>query len=164
MYRILVCSDIHRNIENFKYALEEAYGEGVDEVLIAGDIEVDPAVIEELVEDAGATLRIVKGNCDYGLDLKDMLTFELPGGVNCLLTHGHRYYVKSDLYTLAEVANNMKANLVIYGHTHIYDDTFMGKVHFVNPGALCGGYFSPASYVLMTIDGGRVDVIKRVIR
>lgn len=165
MYRFLVCSDIHRNMENFKYALEEAYGEGVDGVIIAGDTEVETCLIEELVEDAGAQLYIVKGNCDYGQnDLRDMVTFELPGGITCMLTHGHRYHVKSDLYTLASVADNLGANLVIYGHTHVYDDCSMGKIRFVNPGALCGGYFSNASYILMTIDNGRIDILKRVIQ
>ena len=163
MYRFLVCSDIHRNLENFKYALEEAYGEGVDGVIIAGDTEIDTGIIEELVWDAGADLYIVKGNCDYGSDLKDMVTFELPGGVPCMLTHGHRYYVKSDLYTLSSVADNLKVKLVIYGHTHMYDDTTMGRIRFINPGALCGGYFSQASYVLMTIDNGKIDILKRVI-
>ena len=165
MYRYLVCSDIHGNISNFEYALREASAEGVDGVIVAGDTEMSTGKLEEMVEAIGAKLYLVKGNCDYSnaAGLRDMITFELPHGKTCLLTHGHRYHVKSDLYTLAAVADNLKADLVIYGHTHVYDDMSMGKVRLINPGALCGGYYSQASYILMTVYDKGIDILKRTI-
>ncbi|MCQ2531500.1 MAG: YfcE family phosphodiesterase [Saccharofermentans sp.] len=165
MNRYLVCSDIHGQIENFKYALKEASMDGLDGVLIAGDTELEPSVLQDLVNETGAKLYLVRGNCDYayGRNLRDFLTITLPGGIVCMLTHGHKYSVKSDVFTLVSVADNLGANLVIYGHTHSYDDSKIGSMRVVNPGALCGSFFSHPSYILMTIDGNRIEMLRRVI-
>lgn len=165
MKRYLICSDIHGNTSDFAYALREATRDPLDGVFVAGDIEVDSSDIKELVDKVGCPFYLVKGNCDSTsvLGYKDMMVIDLPDGIKCMLTHGHRYHVKNDLYILADVANSVGANLVIYGHTHMYDDCKMGKLRLLNPGALCGSYFGPGSYMQMTIDKGRVDVIKRVI-
>lgn len=170
MNRFLVCSDIHRRIENFRYALTEGKMEGIEGVIIAGDVEVDYSVIRDLMSEVfgeeviGVKLYIVKGNCDgsnlAGVD--DMITFNLNEKVTCLLTHGHKYQVKYDLDTLEYVSSYRKAKVAIYGHTHMYDNHVSGGVRFINPGALCGGFDKP-SYIILTVDGSHVDVLKRVI-
>lgn len=167
MHRYLVCSDIHGKIANFRYALKEASMDGLDGVLIAGDVEVQVNVFEQIIEEMapGAALYIVKGNCDYDISGLNMIeTIKLPGGITCLLTHGHKYSVKSDLFTLSTVAQNLRANLVIYGHTHNFDDCKIGQVRYLNPGALYGSAYSYPSYVLLTINNGQLDILHRLIK
>lgn len=152
MSRYLICSDIHRKINNFRLALEEAGKDGLDGVIIAGDFELDTSEIVDLVP-RSSTLRIVKGNCDgsnaYGIPL--LATFKI-GKFNFLLTHGHNYQVKSDLDTLMYVASYQKANVVIYGHTHEYDDHIKKNMRFLNPGSVGSSYYQSATYMIMTID------------
>lgn len=164
MYRYLVCSDIHRRIENFKYALKEASADGLDGIICAGDIEVDSSILIDLANEVGAKLYLVKGNCDSSnvAGFQEMITFNVSEKLTCLLTHGHKYQVKYDMDTLQYVAQYRKVDIAIYGHTHIYDDQKVGNIRYINPGALCGGYSKP-SYVLLTIDGKNIDVLKRVI-
>lgn len=168
MNRYLVCSDIHGNLENFKYALKEASMDPLDGVIIAGDIEMDVEVIRALVESSDANgvptkLYIVCGNCDRRRsDVQDMISFTFPDGKKCMLTHGHRYGVKGDLDMLGMVADNIGAQVAIYGHTHSFDDHTYGRVRFINPGALCGGFYNP-TYVLMTLYNGKIDILKRTI-
>lgn len=167
MHRFLVCSDIHRDMENFKYALREASAEGVEGVFIAGDTELSSALLHEMCENIGAKLYLVRGNCDYSnaVGVEDLLTINLPGNHKCLLTHGHRQQVKSDTDLLMYVAQNHECDLAIYGHTHMYDDSSRGGVRLINPGSLGSSFWGSSSYILMTIDNnGRVDILKRVIR
>lgn len=168
MKRYLICSDIHGKIENFKKALKEANLDPLDGVIIAGDLEYSTNEIWNLVTACDSNGRpsdiyMVKGNCDgYETSLRDLLTFDLPG-VRCLLTHGHKYHVKNELDLLSMIAMNNQANLVIYGHTHEYDDHMMGRIRFLNPGSIGINHFGKPSYMLMTIDNGRIEVIKREI-
>lgn len=165
MHRFLVCSDIHGNLENLRYALKEATLDPIEGVIIAGDTEVSVDEIRSIVKEfVDCKLYMVRGNCDYTAPgITDMITFELPGNITCMLTHGHRYHVKEDLFTLGTVAQNLKANLVVYGHTHEFEDTNMGRIRIVNPGALNGGRYSYPSYVLMTIDNGKIEILHRVM-
>ena len=122
--------------------------------------------MKEIVDEmAGCPLYRVEGNCDFEIPgVEEKLLFTLPDGVTCFLTHGHKHHVKSDLFTLSQIAQNLKANLVIYGHTHTFDNVTMGRTRFVNPGSLSGHGYSYPQYALMTIDNGKIDIIKRVMQ
>lgn len=167
MNRFIICSDIHGNLSDFKRMLREAGRDPIDGVIIAGDMEIDQTEIQQAVsvlkrDGKPVSLYMVKGNCDYEFcgDLKDLATIQLPGNITCVLSHGHRYQVKSDLMVYAEVARNLGAKIAIYGHTHLYDDRMLGNIRFINPGALCGSRYDRPSYILMTIYDGKVDIVK----
>ncbi len=170
MQRFLVCSDIHGKIKNFEYALREALYENIDGVILAGDFEMDISTIKALInelsgENCGVKLYAVRGNCDssgMAQGAPDFQLFNLNDKVKCFLTHGHNYQVKYDLDTLQYVAEYKGAAVCVYGHTHIYEDRVIGKTRFINPGALRGGFDKP-SYALLTVDGTKIDVLKRVI-
>ncbi|MBO4459297.1 MAG: metallophosphoesterase [Clostridiales bacterium] len=168
MYRILVCSDIHRCLKDFELTLEAAAKEGpIDKILIAGDLELPPDKVSETIYNCKAfsktpDIYMVKGNCDdYNCGLKDELVIDgIPGGHKIFLVHGHRYQVKSDLMILAMMAKTKGCDIAVFGHTHIYcDKTAMG-VRLLNPGAVLGGYYGIPGFAILTIDGeGRVDFV-----
>lgn len=79
----------------------------------------------------------VAGNCDWGSDLPDVQVLEL-GGRRILLTHGHRYRVKSDLYRLSLAAREEQAEVAVFGHTHIPARVQEEGLLMLNPGALSG--------------------------
>lgn len=166
MCRYLIVSDIHRKINNFKLALEDAYSKPLDGVIIAGDMELDVTLLVELIkamapEGKVPSIHLVKGNCDgsNAAGIPDMTTFEINENIKVLLTHGHKYMVKSDLDTLTYVASYQNANLVIYGHTHEYDDHIKSGIRFLNPGSIGSGYYGHLTYMLMSIEKGNRIII-----
>jgi len=79
------------------------------------------------------------------------------GGIRFMLTHGHKYGVKSSLGYAAMTARNQGAKVLLYGHTHIADDSVIesadGAVRAVNPGSV-----RMCEYAVITVDNGEVTV------
>ena len=81
----------------------------------------------------------VTGNCDL-FPAASELTFDLFGK-RFLLCHGHRYSVKSTMTLLEDRAREIKADCVVFGHTHeVYNQECNG-ILFLNPGAACDRHF-----------------------
>ena len=82
------------------------------------------------------------------------------GGVRFFLTHGHQHHVKSTPYSLLEDARRNKAQVVLYGHTHIQDlHREEDGLLVMNPGA--AGIAGEAG--LLEIENGIVTV-SRLLR
>ncbi len=122
-----IMSDSHGSIEAIKKAVRLA-GE-VDMWLHAGDCSKD-------IEHLGHTDVIaVSGNCD-GTTTCNSDEFIEREGVCIWLTHGHRYKVKNGVSELLWWANQYKADIVVYGHTHIPQNKFLNGVLLFNPGSV----------------------------
>lgn len=92
----------------------------------------------------------VAGNCDYAPAVPISRAEEF-NGAKILITHGHRYGVKSgDLSRLAYAAQEAGAKIALYGHTHNARADKLGGVALINPGSIGMGYKS--SYCLLEID------------
>ncbi|MBR2528442.1 MAG: metallophosphoesterase [Blautia sp.] len=160
MERILICSDIHGCKENFRQALKEAGR--IDRILIAGDIEGRQEAYEQM---AGMIpILIVQGNCDVyqGGDLPETVSFTLEGK-RFFMTHGHLYGAGGgNPSRLLAKARRIKADIVIFGHSHRYVDEWQEGIHLLNPGALRGtpGY-NACSYLVLELDEatGREEAI-----
>lgn len=95
----------------------------------------------------------VRGNCDrYEYDVQDEAVIEWEG-VKILVTHGHRYHVKSGLLTLCYAAIQSGAQVALFGHTHIPYCEESDGLWLLNPGA-CGRLFP--SYGIIEIKNGTV--------
>lgn len=95
--------------------------------LHTGDFYADARTLEKLT---GVPVEAVFGNNDFGgtpFDYEKTVFFE---NQKIWLTHGHRYH--SDLL---EKAKDKKANIVVYGHTHVPDISWHDDVLFINPGS-----------------------------
>ncbi len=96
----------------------------------------------------------VPGNCDYVQEpLSRILQIE---GFDVLISHGHLYYVKTDLLRFQYKAQENKVQLALFGHTHkVYYDRHNG-VTYLNPGSIgAPGYKTSPSYGIMLLDGER---------
>ena len=111
----------------------------------------------------------VRGNCDcfcvprFG-DAQDTMTLTVDS-LKLLITHGHRYGVKSGLGALIAKAAEIEADAVIFGHTHDplemtllpahtnerYGICLHKPLHVFNPGSI--GY-PPYSFGTLTIQNG----------
>ncbi len=145
--KILVISDTHGKISNLERLLERI--RPIDLLLHLGDIENDKEQVKQL---AGCRVEAVSGNNDWlGRDPRELI-LEL-GRHRILMTHGHRFSVYYGTEQLKEHARENKADVVIYGHTHIPEMDLSGDIWVMNPGSISyprGG--SRYSYIVMDLD------------
>ena len=136
--KLCIFSDSHGKTDRVRRMMETVQA---DAYLFCGDGLGD-------LENFPAPLYAVAGNCDWGSALPDVRLLEL-GGRRVLLTHGHRYRVKSDLYRLSLAAREQGAQVAVYGHTHIPNRMEDNGLLLLNPGALSG---RPGTCLLLDTD------------
>lgn len=148
--KVLVLSDSH----GFSSFAERAVRENEDckTVFFLGDGLRD---IEKTAEKFPDREYIcVAGNNDF-YSRENTEAYKHISSVTIMACHGHLFNVRFSLRDLINSANSVRANLVLYGHTHIqkmYNDPVTG-ICAVNPGALCDG-----KYCMLTIENGGYDI------
>ncbi len=132
----IIFSDSHKNFASMVKALEKE--KDISHIIHAGDVHSD---VEGLIALCPVTpVAFVKGNNDFWLhDVPDDRLFTL-GNLKIFLTHGHNYGVKYSLSALYQKGNELNADIVIFGHTHIPHKEKIGNIILFNPGAAARGY------------------------
>ncbi len=136
--RILVVSDTHGSADNLRRAI---LAQPKAEIVIhLGDGEQETNLVK-----AGFPEKMflqVRGNCDWGSSLPETgdYTVEAENASPCRIfyTHGHLYGVKSGLYTVQCAARERKANVLLFGHTHMSCVDYDDGLYIMNPGTLRG--------------------------
>jgi hypothetical protein len=107
--------------------------------------------------------EIVLGNCDFAGDYPLEVVFP-AGGMRILMTHGHYYNVKSGYQRLVYRAEELQADAVIFGHTHIPEYTQINGIWLINPGSIssAGSYGKP-SFAVVEIKDGQIDVQLQIL-
>ncbi len=145
--RILVISDSHGRTSRIEQALEEH--KGAKHVFFLGDCVRDIEDFPYMYPDR--TFYIVSGNCDYSSVFKSADTAVLSGK-KIFFTHGHHLSVKSGIQRLKQYVAAEKADIVLYGHTHIAKTEYADGVYFVNPGSLCSAREGKTGYAVIDIE------------
>lgn len=153
---LLILSDSHRNRANILAAYKKSIR--TDAILFLGDGVND---FDNESSFMGTPLFMVQGNCDLipffsEGDIKDELTLSFEG-YRILMMHGHRYDVKFSLNGAVARANELGADILLYGHTHVpheeyipagdrYGGVILQKpLYILNPGSIgqrTGGAYS----------------------
>ena len=121
--KILVVSDNHFDQSGLKKALNRY--QDCDLYIHCGDSNMSP---EELKPFAA-----VKGNNDFDKGLPKYRVIDTPKH-SFYVTHGHYEYCDYDEMGLK--ARMTGCDTVLYGHTHIFDDTEVNGIRFINPGSI----------------------------
>ena len=148
--KVLVFSDSHGAAESVREMLRREedcsvvffLGDGIDQAERLRDTYKDKKFI------------LVRGNNDW-YSQADTEAYKYIEGVTLMACHGHKFNVRFSLRELLSSAQSVRANVVLYGHTHksgLYNDPVTG-ICAVNPGALCEG-----KYAVLTIERGGFDV------
>ncbi len=148
--KALVFSDIHGFYNVGIEMLEKE--KDCDTVFFLGDGVRDAEKLRNIYSDK--KFIIVKGNNDYSSPAETE-AYRHIDGVTVMACHGHLFDVRYTLNTLLKKAEGVRANIVLYGHTHranMYNDALTG-VCAINPGALC-----EFKYCVLTIEKGKFDV------
>ena len=127
--KILVVSDSHGDRQALLH-LKEQYEHEVDAMIHCGDSELQSN------DQALQNFICVKGNCDLDARFSNESVRDL-GGYRFFITHGHLYNVRMTLQNLSYKAEEVGANIVLFGHTH-YVGSELGtdQVLYVNPGSI----------------------------
>ena len=122
-----------------------------DTVIHLGDHDTDAELIRN--EYPRLPLISVRGNCDGWSDTPLTLTVVL-GGVRFFLCHGHTLGVKSGLLRAIYAAEENKADILCFGHTHeaLLDESDP-VITVLNPGAV--GYSWRPTYGCIVLEHGR---------
>ncbi len=144
--KILVFSDSHGRLGPMVDAIEQ---ERPQRVFFLGDNYRDGQALMDAYP--GLPMELVRGNCDWD-KAPDELLVE-AGGVRFLLTHGHRYYVKSGPDHLARSARAKGAGVACFGHTHDALNMPDGGVWLFNPGT-AGGIHNRVGYGMIVVSNG----------
>lgn len=128
--RIGVVSDSHGDL----YMLDKAIQQMGDiECLIhLGDHSRD---VQKVNQKWNKVIYSVAGNNDFSSAGNSERTISL-GGKRIFITHGHKYSVHYEVMNLYFRALEEQADIVLYGHTHIYYVDYEGSMFFLNPGSV----------------------------
>lgn len=147
MKRIGVLSDTHGKLREEVVKILR----GCDVILHAGDINT-PKVTESLREIA--PLYIVRGNADkeWAEGLPESLTEEICG-LRVFMVHNKKYLPK-------EIGN---FDLMVFGHSHKYEERREGNCLFLNPGS-CGPRRFSQPVTMAVVEVEEETGITRVVR
>jgi len=127
--KIGILSDSHRETELHREAIARLIDSDVEYILHAGDLETKEHL--EILEETGIPYTCVYGNNDtlliplYGQYpiYREPYYFDIEG-IKIKMMH-MPYYLNSD------------ADIIISGHTHIFEVEMRGDTLFINPGEVC---------------------------
>ena len=140
--KYLIVSDIHGAVDSANVIKDVFFNNKCDKILCLGDIlyhgprndlpyNYNPKGVIAILNPLKNYIIAIKGNCEAEVDqmvldfkINDYLDMNI-NGYNTHLEHGHHL----DMY-------NGKANIVLYGHTHIPDKTIKNNTLFYNPGSI----------------------------
>ena len=145
MYKILVFSDTHGRYDSCIRTIEK--NPDTNLVIHAGDCVRDAEELSYIFGDI--PFEFVRGNNDYFSHERDEKLLHVRGK-KIFLTHGHAYNVKYSLHALAKKADELGADIAIFGHTHTAYADKIGTLGLLNPGA--SGSSNPF-YGVIYIDG-----------
>ena len=146
--KLLICSDIHGDIECMNKILEIFNSEGYDRLVILGDIlyhgprndlppSYAPKQVIEALNAVSDRIIAVRGNCDAEVDgmvldfpiMADYAILELDGN-QIFATHGHHFNMEN-------VPNIAPGTVLLHGHTHVTKVVEFGEDNlYINPGSV----------------------------
>ncbi|APM40759.1 metallophosphoesterase [Clostridium kluyveri] len=124
-----VVSDTHRYKKFINKVVDVLYN--TELIIHLGDNVQDVNEIKKIY--TGSIIN-VSGNCDFNVDAP-VERLEIISGKRFFITHGHRYDVKYSLSRLKCRALERKADIVLFGHTHISQIVYEEGIWFINPGS-----------------------------
>jgi putative phosphoesterase len=150
--RIAVAGDTHGKIEKLTSAMRMLKP---DYLFFTGDFYADGL---KLARQLSIKWTGVTGNCDFGQKGKQEQQINCRGR-RFYLIHGHQYGVKRSINSLFYRGQEVGADVVIFGHTHIPMCEQIDGMWMINPGsASLPRLGSPGSYALINLTEEEMDI------
>ncbi|MCT2537919.1 metallophosphoesterase [Aquibacillus koreensis] len=128
MPKVLIMSDSH-GLRKEVAMIKDRHKDSVDQVIHCGDSELDMDA-PELYD-----FMKVAGNCDIDGRYPNEIDFSVQD-LTFFVTHGHLFQVKTTLMPLSYRAEELGANVICFGHSHIAGAEVVKGRLFINPGSV----------------------------
>ena len=153
--KILIFSDSHGKTESM-LAVAHMLAKDVSHMLHLGDNVAGYELLQRSFP--SHAVHGVAGNCDFFSNAAVETLLEI-NGKRILMTHGHRHGVKADIYRLHCAAREQRADICLYGHTHIANVETADGILLMNPGsiALPRGYEHKSYGIIDIADSGQIN-------
>lgn len=130
--KIAFIGDTHKNKHAINLALKKINELSAHMIIHLGDCIDDINLIKDNFQ--GQVIGVA-GNCDYGPNIKK------DGFINInnkkiFFTHGDLYNVKSSLTSLLYKGEELGADIILFGHTHMQMIEEVNKILIMNPGSI----------------------------
>lgn len=152
--KVAVVSDTHCRIEPFLNKIKEY--QDIELIIHLGDMVEDAKKIRDRTQ---LPMFNVRGNNDYMDSNTPWRQLIHLNGHKILLTHGHREGVNFGENKLYHQAKESGAEMVLYGHTHVYLYKEIDGIKILNPGS--AGHdrgFEYESFVLLDITPDKMSI------
>ena len=146
--KLLICSDIHGDLDSMQKVIKAYTDERADKILILGDLlyhgprndlpkTYAPKEVIKILNENKNLILSVRGNCDTEVDqmvlefpiLADYALIELDG-LTVFATHGHHH-------NTATPPPLKHGDILLHGHTHVLKCEEFGNGNFyINPGSV----------------------------
>lgn len=146
--RILVVSDSHGLADRLNKIVDQV---AADHVIHCGDFCTEKSLLPK------KSITVVQGNCDFE-ELAQEQIWETDH-FRFYVTHGHRFGVKSSVLSLHERGQEVGAQIVCFGHSHIPFCEQLQGILMVNPGSIAsprGGM--PPTYACIELTNQQASV------
>lgn len=159
--KLMIASDIHGSAFYCEQMIEAYKREGADKLLLLGDILYHgprndlpegyaPKEVIAMLNPMKKELLCVRGNCDTEVD-QMVLEFPILADYSLLAVDGLRLYAThGHVYNEQHMLPLMPGDILIHGHTHIYEAKKSGEHVILNPGSVSipkGG--NPPTYAIL---------------
>ncbi|WP_066194509.1 MULTISPECIES: metallophosphoesterase family protein [Gracilibacillus] len=151
MPKVLIISDSHGWTDELVH-IQERHRSEVDAMIHCGDSELMRS------SDELAGFESVQGNMDLDSNLPEDIEVKV-GKLHFFVTHGHLYNIKATLMTVAYRAEEVGANVVCFGHSHVAGAEKIENQLFINPGSIKQPRSAhPGSYAILESDDNLENV------
>ena len=145
MPKILILSDSHGWNQEVS-EIKARHQDQVDAMIHCGDSEL------EYDSEALAGFEKVQGNMDMDFRFPEENDFEV-GKLHFFVTHGHLLQIKSTLMHASYRAEELHANVICFGHSHVAGAEKVNDQLFINPGSIRQPRsVHPGSYAILEAD------------
>lgn len=147
-YKMVIVSDNHGLYDPIYNVLNNNQDASV--FIHCGDVELNDSIMDRFYT--------VNGNNDYYVTYPNNITLDIYN-LKFYITHSHEYMRHSRYFDLAEKAKQINADVVFYGHEHIYKELIIDDVVLLNPGSLFYNRDqSKTSYAIVHVNGNEIEI------
>lgn len=130
--KIAFIGDTHNNKLAINLALNKIRELSIDIIIHLGDCVSD---ISYLRESFNGEIYAVAGNCDYSVKYPKEKILDIHG-IKIFFTHGDLYGVKNSLSSILYKGEEVGADIILFGHTHISMMDEVNNIILMNPGSI----------------------------